>query len=171
MIVRGRARRGPRSGVALLWATFAAMVVFTAAFILSTLASSSKRVADLNFRRTLAEHLSLGAVAFATESIRQALASGGAPPARGTATIGGTDVTWTIALVRGPEPAPAGGSRLVSTYRVEGRAEQGGVPAVSRQIVRGIVAPLGAGVSSEQSGDPGPDPSTPDVQVLNVVAW
>lgn len=156
MILLRRMRSGQRSGVVLLWSTFASMVVFAAAFVLSTLASSSKRVADMNFHRTGAEHLSVGAVAVATEVLRQALEGGVLPPAAGTATLGGTEVGYTIHRidihrVGGSEQAQSQ-SRLVSTYRVAGMAEQGGVTAESRQIVQGIVTPV-------------------RVEVQNVVTW
>jgi hypothetical protein len=154
VILLRRLRSGPRCGVVLLWSTFAAMVVFAAAFVLSTLASSSKRVADLDFRRTAAEHLSQGALSFAAEALHRALEGGSVPPGSGTATIGGTRVGWTIERLdgEGRMARPASEGPLVTTWRVEGTAELGGVPAASRQIVKGIVGPVG-------------------VQVQNVVAW
>ncbi len=140
-------RRGPasaRRGIVLLWSVFAAMAIFATAFVLSTLASSSKRIADVNFGRSEAEHMSQGAVAFATAAIYDALEAQIDPPAQGVATVDGTNVTYTITQIGAAEEVTleSGLNEIVTTYRIEGRAEVDGVPAVTRQVVRGVVVPL-----------------------------
>ena len=164
-------RSGRQSGIVLLWSVFAAMAIFAAAFVMSTLASSAKRISEVDFRRTGASYLSQGAVAFATERILAALEAGTAPPRDGTATLAGRPVAFTIERVGAPAEVrlPSGASRIVSTYRVEGRAELDGVTALSRQVVRGVLV-----LSEPDSGSEGQTLRTftpARVEIENVVSW
>lgn len=162
MILRPPVPSSPRSGSVLLWAVFGAMAIFTSAFVVSTLASSSRRIADSDFQRTSAHYLSEGALSIATEVVAEALTRGEAPPAQGSTTIDDEPVSWTIAGIAGPEglevPASAAIARL---YRLEGSAARGGVRATSRRVVRGLF--------------PAPDeeatPGTSTVRLEEVVSW
>lgn len=147
MIVRSRPRagRGGREqGIILLWAAFAAMAIFTSAFVMSTLASSSRRIAQNDLARSQAEHLSEGAVALAAVEVYQSLQNGGEPAASGDDAIDGNAVRWSITRVGGPDAQMLGSglNQIVSTFRIEGSATVGGVTGTTRTIVQGVVVPL-----------------------------
>ena len=134
----------PRSGLVLLWALFIAIVAGGSAFVMATLAASSKRIADMDRSTSEARALSRGASVFAEDALADALQGSLAVPASGTASLDGFAADWTLSQLTAPvqELDGSGLSSFVSTWRVEGTATVRGVPVTTRRVVRASTIPI-----------------------------
>ncbi len=137
------ARKGER-GIILLWSIFVAFVVMASTLVVTTLASSSKQLSAANVDGVRAEYLAQASIEHAKQVLFGALLANTAPPAQGTVTIDGFDVTYTIEEQLAPTMAEnrSGLNVIRSIYHLEGRARVGNSLKRARRVVRGDVVPL-----------------------------
>ena len=129
----GRTHRSKaRGGWALLWGVVGLMGLFTTTFVISTLASSSRRIADVALHRSRARGLADAGLELARTRLQDALQRGVEPAARGEGALDGTPLRYTV-----ERTTTASGAIL---YRLTGHATIEGFETCRKELVRVLPA-------------------------------
>ena len=118
----GRAPR-TRGGWAFLWGVFGIMTLFTTAFVVATLASSTRRITDQAMEASRARQQADAGLAMASAALERALREGRPPQPTGTLELDESTVTFTIA---GDGPA---------RFRLSATARGNATVVVRRELV------------------------------------
>lgn len=142
-----RRRPGPggrRDGVALIYAVFGTFVVASMVSVMFTMAGVSDKRAEVKRGKVRARLLAEGALDAVEKDLQTALANWQDPVAGGTKTVGGADVTFTIAELGNQSimTEQDGIVRLVQPYELTTSAREDGVRASAHQIVNVEWTPL-----------------------------
>jgi len=133
-----------RRGVALFYALFTVLVAGS----LIALSMAASQVAHRNSQvkrfDTRAQYLAEGAVETAKKQVQTAIANWGSVPASGTATVGETQVDYTITPTgfTTTNTDASGIQTVVTGYELEAEATVNGAKATAHRVMNALATPL-----------------------------
>ena len=144
MIVQGIRAGGARSGVAMLYAVFAAFAAATMVSMMMTLSLSTNRTAAIKRQGVRARFMAEGAVEVAKRDISEAVANWKAVPPTGQVTIDGTTVTYGIQPtgLSAIQTEPTGIQKMVDGFQIEATATVAGHSRTAHRLVEAQATPV-----------------------------